>query len=184
MKIEREIKLRIDDEGSLRRALERIGASLKKRRYFEDNYLFDFPDRRLSKADSLLRVRLMEGKGLLTFKKKVEGEEGIGSREEIEVDFEEGESLLAILKRLGLGCHFRYQKYRTLYESGDLEIMLDELPLMGTFVELEGSPTAIREIAGRLGFRREDFIVENYLSLFQAYRKEKDLDASDLVFDR
>jgi adenylate cyclase class 2 len=184
MKIEREIKIRIEEKNTLVPVLVKLGANLIKERHFEDNYLFDFSDKRLSKSDSLLRVRLVGGRGLLTFKKKVEGEGRIAEREELEVTFEEGATLLAIFERLGFGCFFRYQKYRTLYRAGDLEIMIDELPLMGTFVELEGSRTGIRAFAARLGFREEEFIVENYLALFKTYRAEKDLDISDLVFDR
>src|SRR5262245_51912378 len=73
--LEIEVKLRVGDLalGSDRLAvikarLEEMGASLAYPREFEDNLVFDFPDRSIVRTGSLLRVRILSRGTLVTFK--------------------------------------------------------------------------------------------------------------------
>ena len=76
--------------------------TLMEPRHFEDNWLFDFPDQRLYKEGSALRLRTVDGKGLLTYKGIARDSETspLKVREEIETAVEEPEQMAMLLERL------------------------------------------------------------------------------------
>lgn len=73
----------------------------------------------------------------------------------------------AVLRGLGLEPRFRYQKYREAWSHEGLEIVVDETPI-GCFLELEGEPEAIHRVAEALGYGRDDYVLESYVTLFVA----------------
>jgi adenylate cyclase, class 2 len=138
---ETEIKIRIDDEKGLRRALKKLGAKAVypgAGRVHEWNVIFDTPQGGLAKQGQLLRIRKetleggsKRGKGsenlriVLTFKAPVaeipQTRHGPPSdrrhkvREEIEVEVTDAQALTKILEGLGLRGWFCYEKYRTTF---------------------------------------------------------------------
>jgi adenylate cyclase class 2 len=93
-------------------------------------------------------------------------------REELETVLTDADALKKIFEGLGLRGWFRYEKFRTTYKlparhkwANGLLIELDETPI-GTFIELEGPPTAIDRAATELGFSPRDFVTKNYLVLY------------------
>jgi len=208
---ETEIKLRITDVGTLRRALRKLKAKHVVRgagRVHEYNVLFDTPDGALAKREQLLRIRTetREGKRgretrhgkpevTLTFKRPVTGNLPGGRdreqhkvREEIETQVTEGDALAKVFDGLGMRIFFRYEKYRTTFRlpesqrwAKDLKIELDETPI-GMFVELEGPPEAIDRAAEGLGFSKRDYITENYLVLYREECRRQGKEPGDMVF--
>ena len=182
--LEIEVKLKVGDlaHGPDRLAatqarLEEMGATIVQPREFEDNQAFDFPDRRIVRTGSLLRVRIMTRGTLLTFKGPVapalstapDASSGpaFKARHETELTIppEETEALLAIIRGLGMEPVFQYQKYRTSYDWKGLHILLDETPI-GIYLELEGDRALIEAGARELGYRSEDFITRSYRDLY------------------
>lgn len=172
MKTEIEIKLRIDSHDAVRSSLEALGARLVHPREFEDNRLYDFPDRSLLRRGSILRVRALERGGLLTYKESPRVENGAKVRDELEATVADAAVLGAILGRLGMVPLFRYQKYRTTYRLGDLAATVDETPI-GSFLELEGPKDQIDELTRRLGFSPADHIVQSYRELYFEYLRHQ-----------
>jgi len=163
--LEVEIKLPVADLDDMVRRLQVAGALVETPRVFEDNHVLDFPDGRLRARQVMLRLRLVDGGGLVTVKEKIAGDEGdYKIRHEQESKVEDGAGLLATLRAAGFVTIYRYQKYRRLFRAGNLAITLDELPL-GNFVELEGEPADIDRFAGLLGFNRADYINDSYRDL-------------------
>ncbi len=93
-------------------------------------------------------------------------------REEIEIAVSDGEQMRRILGALGLCPLFRYEKFRTTYaisaRAGSiwspneksvrrLKIEVDVTPI-GTFLELEGTPSSIDRVARLLGYSHSDYI--------------------------
>jgi predicted adenylyl cyclase CyaB len=73
-------------------------------------------------------------------------------KEEFEVEISDAEQMRRILSALHLRPSFHYEKFRTTYVLKDLrnlKIELDETPIapIGTFLELEGGPSAINRAA-------------------------------------
>jgi len=161
---------------------------LVESRHFEDNWLFDFPDQRLYKEGAALRLRSVNGKGLLTYKGIVRDSETspLKVREEIETAVEEPEQIAMLLERLGFHRSFRYQKYRTIYQLQIKEEMVtvtfDETP-MGNFIEVEGNETGVLETIKAAGFNADDIIRESYPELQERLCAERGFPLADLVFD-
>ena len=181
-KTEIEIKLRVDDPAALEPRLKTFGARLVHERQFEDNQLYDFPDFALKTRGAILRLRLQDRGSLLTYKEAPRVEGGAKVRDELEVSIDEGETMAAIVSKIGLRALFRYQKYRTLYSYSDLLITIDETPI-GFFMELEGPKPLIDEVAARLGYKASDYIVKSYLALYQDYLRGRGLPLKDMLFE-
>ncbi len=165
------MKLRVHDLRHLRRALLRLGFRESVSRSFEDNWIFDFPDRRLTQADSLLRLRYYQGRAILTFKGPASRSRHFKIREELETEVQSPDVYQEILCRLGLQATFRYQKYRSVFKSQgppdfpSLTVTLDETPI-GDYAEIEGAEKEIDSLAKKLGFSRGQYITDSYLVLY------------------
>ena len=181
--IEVEVKIRIHDRTELGSRLEDLGARLLHPREFEDNHLYDFPDRRLTERGSILRIRILDRGAILTFKSHAGERLGAKVRHEIEsiLPSSEAGSLTAIVRALGLEPVFRYQKYRTTWEVPGLLITLDETPI-GDFIELEGDQPVIVSVAARLGYQPGAFITESYRDLYLASPAGQSGSADRMVF--
>jgi len=180
-----EIKLAVRDPRAARRRLAELGFRRVSTRYFERNALFDFPERRLRKEGSLLRLRLQRGRSELTFKGPRVGEGRFKERLEIESRVGDGVEIGEILEALGLRVAFRYEKYRTLYgRRGDpahSEVAFDETPI-GTYLELEGPKRWIDQVARALGYPPAEYITVSYGRLYLGWCEAHRLNPGHMVF--
>ena len=177
---ETEIKLRVERPRLLKARL-RSEATLLRRRHFEDNFVLDYPGGRLRRLRWLLRLRRTPGKTTLTLKGPDRIVTRMKVRSEVETQVEDADSMLRILKMMGLKVAFRYQKYRTVYRKSGCLIMLDETPI-GTYVELEGPGTMIHAVAHSFGFQKVDFITDTYADLFQKYGRDNSRKKRNMMF--
>jgi adenylate cyclase class 2 len=183
-----EVKLRCDSVAALEHA--GIKLTLECARHFEENWLFDTPDHQLGSGLAVLRVRAMEGAGLLTYKAPPPAGSPISQfkkRIEIETTIGDPERMVAILTHMGYRKWFHYQKYRTVYDAllpngAGLQVMFDETPI-GSFLELEGEEEAIAEAMQLLGARRDEQILLSYLALQAERCSHEGRPFEDLVFD-
>lgn len=186
--LEIEVKLRLASRDEALARLGRLGAEPRDGRHFEDNEIYDTARLTLGREGSLLRLRITDGNGLITFKEKVETDLNAKVRREVETEVSDSGAVRAILGKLGLIKVYRYQKHRSYYGwtdpegEGDLCISLDETPI-GVFVELEGAPGAIDRAARIMGYTQDDYIVEDYRTLHRAWLRDHDLPDGDLVFE-
>ncbi len=126
-------------------------------------------------------------------------------REEIEIAVSDGEQMRRILGALGLCPLFRYEKFRTTYAISPgagatftlnssseawsppeksvrrLKIEVDETPI-GTFLELEGSPSSIDRVARLLGYSQSDYISQTYGALYIAHSRLHGYKPTDMLF--
>jgi adenylate cyclase, class 2 len=166
---ETEIKLRVDHPALLKSRLRSLNAKLIRRRHFEDNLVLDFPNGSMRRRGVMLRLRRTDGKVTLTFKGPGRVVSRTKVRLELETEVSDGDSMLRVLKMMGLRCAFRYQKYRTIYRKGKSLITLDETPI-GNYAEVEGPRSEIKILARRIGFLDRDFITATYSDLFKKYK--------------
>ncbi|MGH9742842.1 MAG: class IV adenylate cyclase [Candidatus Acidiferrum sp.] len=180
-------------------------------RVHEWNIIFDTPQGGLAKHGQLLRIRTetpeLSSKNvkaappqrtLVTFKRPLAAGTAASGRpherprhkvrEEIEVEVADAGVLQKIFEGLGMSGWFRYEKYRTTYRlpgasawAKGLLIELDETPI-GTFVELEGPPSAIDRAAQALGYDRRDYIMKSYLALYLENCRRQGREPKDMVF--
>ncbi len=172
MKDETEVKIRISEEmlEGLEDKLLEIGFQPLSESTFEDNLLFDFPDRTLENSGCALRLRKYGDSYTLTYKGPKKRDPHMKVRQEIETSVGSFDSTRSLLESIGLKVNFEYAKWRRKYQAtwndGDVEVCIDKTPI-GFFVEIEGERESINQIANRLGWDSSDFITENYVNLYR-----------------
>lgn len=183
LELETEIKLSISGGlPALRKSMKVLNFQLATRRVFERNVLFDTLDLELRRRGEMIRIRRAGQLSVLTYKGlSIPGPHK--SREELEAEITDPNTLERILARLGLLPVFRYEKFREEYQRpGEHGIItLDQTPI-GDFLELEGRPRWIDKTARQLGFSRADYITASYGSLYLAYCRNRGLNPSNMVF--
>ena len=185
---ETEIKLKVLNPRAVQRRLADLGFVILKRRHFERNFLFDFPDSRLRKSSSVIRLRQEGRRSLLTFKGAPHRSLDYKIRPEIETEVADGGHMREILEALGLRETFCYEKFRTIHSPARRRgtptvglVMFDETPI-GNFLELEGPRRWIDEVARQLGFSRADYISASYVSLYHAKCLDEGQEPGGMVF--
>jgi adenylate cyclase, class 2 len=183
--IELECKVRVASLVAPREKLRATGARFVGR-VLEENRLFDRPDEALRRAGCGLRVRTARaledeggkavGQGLrsaaeggcaatLTYKgPRVPG--AFKQREEIEVEIGDAEAMGGILRALGYVERIMFEKRRESWLLGSCRVELDELPELGTFVEVEGpNEASIRAALAAIGLEALPSISESYVGM-------------------
>lgn len=170
-KLEQEVKFRLPSwEDGIRRVEAAGGASIQPR-HFESNQLFDYSDSRIGKRDSALRLRFVSDEAWLTYKGPNHGSGKIKQRRESETFLGDGRAMESILELLGLEVRFRYDKYRASFRVSETEVSCDETPI-GVFLEIEGTPDEIADVAGLLSLEMKDAMSLSYPRLYQLHRAE------------
>jgi adenylate cyclase class 2 len=179
---ENEVKFYLTDLNAFETSVKLRGATLKHTRVFENNLRFDLPSGELTAARRVLRLR-MDDRAHLTYKGPMQVGQQISSRAEIELVVSDFEQAHKLLESLGYIVSVRYEKWRTTYQIGLMEIDIDELPY-GNFCELEGpNAEAIQLIAGSLKLNWDTRVLESYLALFDKVRIVRNLQMKNLTFD-
>lgn len=167
--LEIEVKLKVGEISQVAPRMAAVGARLVHPREFEENRLYDFPDKSLMGRGAMLRVRVAGAFTILTYKDRARSEGGVKIREEVETRLPapESKALSEVIERIGMQVIFQYQKYRTAWQVDDLHATLDETPI-GAYIELEGSRDAIDRVATGLGYSKGDYIAASYRDLYLA----------------
>lgn len=183
--VETEIKFRVRDVDELALRLGAAGLHVETPRAFEDNVLYDTPDRQLRGRTEILRIRNYAGRCTLTHKRLPDdgpGEDRHKHRVETETEVSDGVALAEVFRSLGLVPAFRYEKWRTEWSDGEGDCVVDETPI-GNFAELEGPAEWIDGTAARLGLAHSDYITLSYGRLFDQWREENRSSAEHLTFE-
>jgi adenylate cyclase class 2 len=178
--LEREIKLRFSDADQARTTILSIGANPLRGRRLQEDSLLDTDDNQLFQRRAALRVRIENGKSLLTFKGPVQPSV-VKVREEHETVVGDGGVLLTILGELGWRVWFRYEKYREEFAAEDVVIAIDETPI-GVFVEIEGSEEHIHQTAAALGKTPADYVTGSYRALYLDHCRAERVEPHDMLF--
>jgi len=167
---ESEIKIPVTEIDRVRQRLRDGGWRLHRALHREVNVLFDTKDGNLRRSDAALRLRRAATGWTLTYKGRAEYADGVKSREELEVEVEDGTVLAAILLRLGFAPARRYEKDRETWARDGLLVALDHTP-MGDFVELEGPAERLAGAAASLGLEADRAVERSYPALWDEYRR-------------
>lgn len=170
MPVELEAKVAVADFAPITERLRALGAR-DEGEVLETNTYFDTPDRALLAADSGLRVRSVRRPGsqpdrhVITFKGPRQPG-AVKAREEIEFAVGDAELAGRLLSALGYRPDFSFEKRRRTWSLGDCEVVLDELPLLGRFVEVEGpGEHAIRRVLADIGLDGRPLVGDSYIAM-------------------
>lgn len=135
----------------------------------QTDYYFDDVEGALTAEDKCLRVRQQltgeKEKVFLTYKGPKEKDE-VKRRWEIEIEVQDRKSVESLLSALGYEQVLVFEKKRRLWRFGDCEVALDEVPLLGSFVEIEGPDAeVIKGVQSQLGLEHLSHIPQSYASM-------------------
>jgi adenylate cyclase class 2 len=178
---ELEMKFYISRRKDLEMKLNKFGQVIAPR-VLEVNLRFDTPDRSLTAAGKVLRLR-RDSKSRVTYKGEGRLEGGANLRRELEFTVSDFDTARALFEALGYQIYTIYEKYRTTYQMDDVEVVVDELPT-GDFLEIEGPDSeSIKRAALELGLNWEAGILDSYTFLFERLKGKLGLTFRDLSFE-
>ncbi len=168
MCIEIEAKLKVDSLPEVERKLAELGADFQAEQ-LQTDFLFDDAEATLTTTDQCLRLRrqLVDNseRFFLTYKGAKE-KSNFKKRQEIEIEIVEAQSTQKLLSALGYGQVLVVEKKRRLWQCGQCLVALDQLPLLGDFVEIEGpNNEEIADVQNRLGLSELSHIEKSYAQL-------------------
>jgi len=171
MYTEIEAKLKVHSLEEVDRKLRDSGASVVRETVQTDCY-FDMAGRDLTGSDKALRLRRdktgAQEHFILTYKGPKQKDD-YKKRVEIELDVNDAEAAERLLAELGYHKALAFNKKRRLWKLHDCEVALDELPLLGVFVEIEGPDSeTISRVQEMLGLAEAPHIMDSYACLIDA----------------
>lgn len=180
--LEKEVKFPVQDFRTIETRLQEMGARLIRPRAHEVNLRFDTSNGEVMRRKQVLRLRQSDDVRL-TYKGPSNTKSGIAVREEIEFTVGDFDSAQEFLEALGFQVVVIYEKYRTAYQLGDAEILLDETPI-GNFIEIEApSQEVIHTTALQMRLDWESRITDSYLALFEQLRNKLGFSFRDMTFN-
>jgi len=176
MYIEIEVKLKVNSLAKVEQKLAELGAEFLAEQ-LQTDYLFDNTNAMLIQTDRCLRLRRQSVAGserfFLTYKGAKENS-NFKKRQEIEIEIIEAESTQKLLSALGYEKVMVVEKKRRLWQLGGCSVALDQLPLLGAFVEIEGpDDETITNVQLKLGLADLPHIAKSYAQLTKEERDRR-----------
>src|SRR5882762_10910316 len=116
---------------------------------------------RLDQPGCALRLRRVNGRAYLTFKRRLPGKSAIKHQQEQEVAVANADSMAAILSALNFRPGLVYEKRRTRWKVGKAKVVIDELPF-GLFMEIEAPIREIKRLEKLPGAEKIPGVMETY----------------------
>ena len=172
-----EAKLKVDSLSEVEHKLGDLGARFLGEQ-LQTDYFFDDVNATLINADKCLRLRkqMVEKSEsyFLTYKGAKE-KSNLKRRQEIESEINDADSIYKLLLALGYEQVLIVEKKRRLWQLGSCEVALDQLPLLGDFVEIEGpNEEEITNVQNSLGLTDLPHISKSYASLLKEHLQQSD----------
>ena len=178
---ELEVKFYLSKRMEMEAKLNALG-QLSAPRVHEINLRLDTAKLSLLASGKLLRLR-QDSRARVTYKGPGSEEGGVRLRQELEFTVSDFDTARALFEALGYQVYMMYEKYRTTYQLGNVEVALDEMPT-GDFLEIEGPDSeSIRNAAQQLELNWEARILDSYTVLFARTRAQMGFDFRDLSFE-
>lgn len=191
MAVEIEAKMRLHDPYAVIARLKEHGAA-KRAELSETNSYFDTPEGQLKSTDQGLRTRVEvthpgepgeQVKTVITHK----GPRAMGalkSRLETELVVDNAREAALLLGALGYHHVLSFEKRRVRYELDGCLVELDELPIIGRFIEIEGpSDAAVIAVREKLGLADEPIIRSSYIAMLRTHLQETHAEQAMIRFE-
>ena len=181
--------MRLKDKDTLLAQLEAVGgkpvAKIK-----EMNTYFDTGEGNLKAADEGLRIRVEDfGEGkiktILTHKgPRAHGK--LKSRSENEAEVLSAKDTAEVLGALGYTPVLSFEKHRERWEVDGCRVEIDELPYLGSYVEIEGpSDEIVMAVRDKLNLNDAPLLKASYIAMLSTYLQEKHIiNLKQIVFDK
>ena len=105
------------------------------------------------------------------------------SRFETELVADNAKDAALLLVALGYQHVLSFEKRRTRYTLDDCTVELDELPVLGQFIEIEGeTEEAVTTVCEKLGLAGEPLIRSSYIAMLRTHLQESHIEQSMICF--
>ena len=152
MSKEIEAKFFVNDFASIREKLSSISATCSKPRTLMRRYTYTLVEKSNASSHEWARVRDEGDKITMAYKLAFDTARADGT-EEIEIIVNDFDAAATLMSKLGFNDRLHQESYRETWKYGDFQITLDEWPVIGTFVEIEGpNEEGVRHLSANLGF--------------------------------
>jgi len=173
--IEIETKVKVESLDEIAVRMEDLGARLLYELSQTDTY-FDDVAETLFASDCGLRLRRQltgESEKVILTHKGPRQEARFKSRQEIEIEVSDLEVAAELLAALGHEKALVFEKRRQVWRLADCAVCLDELPLLGSFVEIEASGEhQIADALEKMELAHLGHVNESYAQLMRAKLNE------------
>jgi len=170
MHVEIEAKLKVDSLVEVEARLAACGASALGE-VIQTDWYFDTVDRELTHGDECLRLRSEKRASRERFVLAYKGpkqKDDYKKRQEAEIEVNDAEATESLLAGLGYQKSLAFNKRRRLWRLRGCEVALDELPLLGAFVEIEGPDSdTIGTVQAMLGLSDVPHTAVSYADLIE-----------------
>ena len=181
MATETEAKIQVVDHQALRERLTQLGAKCHPEQLEVDIY-FDTAEAELLKSDRALRLRCVDKEYVLAYKGPPE-QSKYKRCQEIQTSVADANAVQGLLGELGFTQSLILGKRRQSWLLDDCRVELDQLPLLGTFVEVEGPcETAIGQVLCKLQLDKADLIATPFPILLRDHRKRTGNSSREIRF--
>ena len=181
---ELEIKIKIESETLFKKVFDACNQLCGRpiTHFFQLDEYYDTPDEQLKQQDLVIRIRSQGSKKMITLKSpRMKLPSGMTNRIELEFLSAEGENVQQQLLIQGLNTQEAAEKERWTFLYQECEIVLDKLPFIGSFVEIEGpSEAAINEIISLLDLASCPVVRQHYGELMMDRFRELELPLSPI----
>ena len=172
-----EAKLKVDSLSEVEHKLGELGAKFIAEQ-LQTDYFFDDVNATLTKADRCLRLRkqiVEESESCFLTYKGAKEKSLLKKRQEIESEIKDADSIHKLLLALGYEQVLIVEKKRRLWLFCNCEVALDQLPLLGGFLEIEGpDEEIISNVQNSLGLTDLPHISKSYASLLKEQLQQSD----------
>ena len=140
MKQEIEARAHLKDDKKVLKNLNDLGFN-KIKSFVQHDIMFDLPDGSLFKSGQKIRIRDEDGNCELTYKGKFNDSNQLSVRSELNIPIPNKnlDDFKLFLSSLGFPPLFEIKKNRIIYSKDDLTVTLDEWPIIGILLEIEGT---------------------------------------------
>ncbi len=188
-----ELKFPVPDPQALQALLPLLGFHLETARTFEQNTLYDTPNRDLRARREILRIRQYGTLCTVTHKRLPAQQDPVDTtrykiRIETETVIAEREALAEIFRQIGYMPAFVYEKYRTEWSCSTGvngtsvgHLLIDETPI-GNYAELEGPTEWIDQTLAALNIDPATCLTDSYGKLFLDWKQRTGSPAENLTF--
>ena len=151
------------DKNEIRSKLKALGGKLIQPEILMRRIVFD-----LHSNHAFARVRDEGNRIVLTYKNH--HNDTLTGTEEINVEVNNYEDTIAILKACGLRAKYDEDSYRETWELDDVEITIDTWPWIPTYIEIEGpSEISVKSAATKLGYNMQNAVIGSVDSVYKLY---------------
>ena len=165
IEIEKKYRLTVAQRDHVLQRLKEVGAD-DRGEEFEENTIYS--GGALKRGTSVLRLRRVGARALLTYKERVANASAVKHQREEETAVDDPSAMAVILDALGFKPLLVYEKRRQTWSLGPTEVVIDELPF-GLFMEIEGGEPDIEAAEQALGIHDLPAEHETYPRLTEQY---------------